>query len=212
MEAAIHTNGLTFDEFPFGTTQSLGVVSMDVSSDSKQSSIGDTEHSDATSKTHISTETHRSDTLKPAISESKAPPAPVQSAVSAQQFRILVVEDNPVNMKLLTSVLQKGGYMFVEARDGLEAVEQYKLFEPALVLLDISLPLLDGFGACLQMRAHTLRHIPRIVAVTALSSVEDKIRGLEQCGMDDWRTKPLSIKTLRTDLVLWKREWQEAWV
>jgi signal transduction histidine kinase/FixJ family two-component response regulator len=126
-------------------------------------------------------------------------------------FCILVVEDNPVNMKLITTLLTRERYTFVEAKDGVEAVEQYKKHKPSVVLLDISLPLLDGFGACLQMRQHDLPHVPKIIAVTALSSTEDKVRGLEQCGMDDWRTKPLSIKTLRVDLVAWKREWHEAW-
>ena len=90
-------------------------------------------------------------------------------------------------------------------------MDQYKSFEPSVVLLDISLPLQDGFEACLQMRAHSMMHVPRIIAITALSSTEDKIKGLEVCGMDDWRTKPLSIKSLRTDLIVWKKEWDEVW-
>ncbi|MCO5556122.1 hypothetical protein L7F22_009666 [Adiantum nelumboides] len=134
-----------------------------------------------------------------------------ETAKQLKPFRILVVEDNPVNMKLITTLLKREKYFFVEAKDGVEAVEQYKAFEPAVVLLDISLPLLDGFGACIQMRAHSLEHIPKIIAITALSSTDDKVRGLEECGMDDWRTKPLSIKTLRTDLVAWQRDWEEAW-
>jgi len=126
-------------------------------------------------------------------------------------FRVLVVEDNYVNMRLITAVLQKGGFTFAEAKDGVEAVEQYKAFQPSVVLLDISLPLMDGFEACIQMRAHQMTHFPKIIAITALSSNEDKIKGLEVCGMDDWRTKPLSIKTLRTDLVAWKKEWDQVW-
>ncbi|UZJ51943.1 hypothetical protein CBS101457_001263 [Exobasidium rhododendri] len=135
----------------------------------------------------------------------------VASQKEVKPFRVLVVEDNYVNMRLITAVLQKGGYSYVEAKDGVEAVEQYIAFQPSIVLLDISLPLMDGFEACIRMRAHTLVHFPKIIAITALSSTEDKIRGLEVCGMDDWRTKPLSIKTLRSDLVTWKKDWEQTW-
>lgn len=137
--------------------------------------------------------------------------APVATAEAGKPFRILVVEDNYVNMRLITAVLKKGGFSFAEAKDGIEAVEQYKSFQPSVVLLDISLPLQDGFEACLQMRSHEMGHIPKIIAITALSSTADKIKGLEVCGMDDWRTKPLNIKTLRTDLVVWQKEWEEVW-
>jgi signal transduction histidine kinase/ActR/RegA family two-component response regulator len=126
-------------------------------------------------------------------------------------FRVLVVEDNPINMRLVTAVLRKGGFYFVEAKDGVEAVEQYKASQPSIVLLDISLPLQDGFEACSQMRAHEMGHVPKIIAITALSSTADKIKGLEICGMDDWRTKPLNFKTLRADLVFWEKEWQQVW-
>lgn len=138
-------------------------------------------------------------------------PAPGITSDATKPFRVLVVEDNYVNMRLITAVLTKGGYSFVEAKDGIEAVDQYKSFEPSVVLLDISLPLQDGFEACLQMRSHSMMHVPKIIAITALSSTEDKIKGLEVCGMDDWRTKPLSIKSLRTDLIVWKKEWDEVW-
>lgn len=145
---------------------------------------------------------------------SNTPPTdstPVIDLETSKPFRVLVVEDNYVNMRLITAVLKRGGYSFVEAKDGIEAVEQYKAFRPSIVLLDISLPLQDGFEACLQMRAHDMGHIPKIIAITALSSNEDKIKGLEVCGMDDWRTKPLNIKTLRTDLVVWQKEWNQVW-
>lgn len=147
----------------------------------------------------------------PKQAEGNEKTASEEATKQLKPFRILVVEDNPVNMKLITTLLKREKYSFVEAKDGVEAVEQYKAFEPSIVLLDISLPLLDGFGACIQMRAHPFEHIPKIIAITALSSTDDKVRGLEECGMDDWRTKPLSIKTLRTDLVAWQRDWEIAW-
>lgn len=127
-----------------------------------------------------------------------------------RRFRVLVVEDNPINMRLLTTLLDRLALPYVEAKDGLEAVDRYKKLRPSVVLLDISLPLLDGFEACTRMRAHHLAHTPRIIAVTALSSNEDKVKGIENSGMDDWRTKPLSIKTLRQDILAWKEAWDDV--
>lgn len=133
-----------------------------------------------------------------------------QDTISAVRppFRVLVVEDNAINMKLLTNLLRKDKYDYVEAVDGIESVAKYKTFRPTVVLLDISLPHLDGFAACKLMRAHELGHEVRIIAITALSTAQDKVRGLEECGMDDWRLKPVSIKSLRADLAVWKAEWE----
>ncbi len=120
------------------------------------------------------------------------------------------LQDNPINMRLLTGTLQKLGIKYDEARDGAEAVAKYIAFKPAVVLLDISLPVQDGFEACLQMRKHPLQHTPRIVAITALSSTSDQERGLHECGMDEWRTKPVSPRALSADLKHWQAAWQQA--
>ncbi|PWN41108.1 hypothetical protein IE81DRAFT_342304 [Ceraceosorus guamensis] len=117
-------------------------------------------------------------------------------------YRVLLVEDNSVNMKLLTTIVKRLGLPYEEAHDGVEAVERFVAFEPQLVLLDMSMPRMDGFEAALHMRAHDLQPRPRIVAITALSSPADRARGLE-CGCDEWRTKPLSIRALKIDLERW---------
>ncbi|PWN27419.1 hypothetical protein BDZ90DRAFT_232393 [Jaminaea rosea] len=70
------------------------------------------------------------------------------------EFRVLAVEDNPTNMKILTVVLQRLGINYAEAHDGGEAITKYKAYRPHLVLLDISLPVADGFQVCKEMRAH----------------------------------------------------------
>ncbi|PWN86805.1 hypothetical protein FA10DRAFT_297854 [Acaromyces ingoldii] len=119
-------------------------------------------------------------------------------------FRVLAVEDNPINMRLLTRLLKSMGIEFEEAHDGHEAVHKFIAFTPDVVLLDISLPVMDGFEACQEMRAHNTA--ARIVAITALGSSEDRTRGLDICGMTEWRTKPISISQLRRDLVRWREE------
>ncbi|UTT90079.1 hypothetical protein NDA17_007318 [Ustilago hordei] len=132
---------------------------------------------------------------------------PINTNPSAQDsdgFKVLVVEDNPINMKLLTTLCKRLDIPYEEAHDGAEAVTKFVSFKPSVVLLDISLPIQDGFEACTQMRAHN--HPSFIVAVTALSSEEDKTRGIETCGMDAWMTKPVSPRQLKGDLEGWRKQ------
>lgn len=146
-------------------------------------------------------------TVKPA----SRTPAPINTSASAldkNEFRVLVVEDNPINMRLLTTLCKRLDIRYEEAHDGAEAVAKFISFRPSVVLLDISLPIQDGFEACAQMRAHG--HSSFIVAVTALSSDEDKMRGIESCGMDTWMTKPVSPRQLKGDLEAWRGNFQAA--
>ncbi|ETS60576.1 hypothetical protein PaG_05427 [Moesziomyces aphidis] len=125
------------------------------------------------------------------------------------EFRVLVVEDNPINMRLLTTLCKRLDIRYEEAHDGAEAVTKFISFRPSVVLLDISLPIQDGFEACAQMRTHDVPSY--IVAVTALSSEEDKTRGIESCGMDAWMTKPVSPRQLKNDLEKWKVRFEQSW-
>ncbi|KAL9940092.1 hypothetical protein V8E36_000797 [Tilletia maclaganii] len=133
-----------------------------------------------------------------------------EHVMADDEFRVLVVEDNPINLKLLTTLCKHLKIKYEEAMDGVEAVEKYLSFRPSVVLLDISLPEQDGFQAAAQMRSHPpfTSHPPRIVAITALSSEQDKIRGLTECGMDIWLTKPVSTRTLQKDLLEMESEWK----
>lgn len=124
------------------------------------------------------------------------------------EFRVLVVEDNPINMRLLTTLCKRLDIKYEEACDGAEAVAKFIAFRPSVVLLDISLPIQDGFAACSQMRTHN--HPSFIVAVTALSSEEDKTRGIEICGMDAWMTKPVSPRQVKADLEGWRRKFEQS--
>lgn len=94
------------------------------------------------------------------------------------------------------------------AEDGAQAVVKFVEFKPSLVLLDINLPILDGFAACTQMRGHILDHLPKIIAITALSSPSDKLRGSD-VGINLWLTKPVGMRKLRQDLEAWRKAWKE---
>jgi DNA-binding response OmpR family regulator len=87
--------------------------------------------------------------------------------------------------------------------DGVDAVEQFHVFYPDLILLDINMPRKDGFEAAAEMREIERtqgRKRARIIAVTAMSAEQQKRRGLIECGIDEWRTKPVSIKELKGDV------------
>lgn len=97
---------------------------------------------------------------------------------------------------------------FAEAVDGEEAVREFSTFNPDLVLLDINMPVKDGFQAAKEMRQleHDAGRAPsRILAVTALSSDAHKRQGLLESGIDEWMTKPVVIRSLRDEVVRLKR-------
>jgi len=109
--------------------------------------------------------------------------------------RILVVDDTPLNVKLLSAKLAKDYYFVSTAENGFRALELAKSEVPDLILLDIMMPEMDGFEVCTKLKEDpATAHIP-VVMVTALSDVKDRVRGLE-CGADDFLTKPIDDTAL----------------
>ena len=105
--------------------------------------------------------------------------------------RILVVDDAPLNVKLLTLKLEHEHYVVSTAANGLEALAKIEVEKPDIVLLDVLMPRLDGFETCRRIRADPVTaHIP-VVMVTALEDVDDLVRGLE-AGADDFLTRPIN--------------------
>jgi len=104
--------------------------------------------------------------------------------------RILIVDDSRVSLTIITEALSKAGFQTIEkASDGLEAVEKTRIFKPDLVILDIRMPKLDGFGYCEQARKDSdIPHMP-IIVQTALEDRETKLRALSS-GADDFLNKP----------------------
>jgi DNA-binding response OmpR family regulator len=109
---------------------------------------------------------------------------------------ILVVDDDPFNRDILVQRLGALGYRATEARNGREAIEAVADDPPDLILLDVMMPLMDGFEACrLLKNSEDTRLIP-IVIMTALHAVEDRIKGIE-AGADDFLTKPADDRELQ---------------
>lgn len=109
--------------------------------------------------------------------------------------RVLVVDDILPNVKLLEAKLACEYYDVVSATSGAEALEKIESDKPDIVLLDVMMPGMDGFEVCSRIKDNPeWSHIP-VVMVTALTDVEDKIRGLE-AGADDFLSKPINDTAL----------------
>ncbi len=112
-----------------------------------------------------------------------------------KQPRILIVEDNPKNLKLIRDVLQYWGYQVVDAGSGEEGVELATREPPDLILMDLQLPGIDGHEALrLLRREPTTRAVP-VVAVTAFAMQDDRDR-VALSGFDGFLEKPLSVRDL----------------
>jgi CheY-like chemotaxis protein len=115
--------------------------------------------------------------------------------------RILVVEDNPDNRVLITDVLTTLNYDVILAKDGLEGVTKARSERPDLILMDLSLPIMDGWTATRHIKAQPdLQHI-KIIALTAHAMVGDREKSLA-AGCDDYMSKPLDIRELTGKLAL----------
>ena len=118
----------------------------------------------------------------------------IQSGTTGRRAarKVLIVEDNELNMKLLNDLLEAHGYTILQAKDGLEALRIARLHRPDLILMDIQLPEVSGLEITKRLKAdEELRAIP-VVAVTALAMPgdEEKIR---QAGCEAYIAKPISI-------------------
>ncbi|MBM3225289.1 MAG: response regulator [Candidatus Tectomicrobia bacterium] len=116
-----------------------------------------------------------------------------------ERAKILIVDDEPFNVDYLEQELEDFGYDTVSARNGQEALDKVAAEHPDLILLDVMMPLLDGFTVCRMLKEHDDTRLIPIVMMTALESVEDRIRGIE-AGADDFLTKPVDDRELRARL------------
>src|SRR5688500_4739160 len=104
---------------------------------------------------------------------------------------ILIVDDMPANLGVLTTHLEREGYVAVVAQGGEEGIERAAFVQPDLILLDVMMPGMDGFEACRRLKAdEQTRDIP-VIFMTALSDTGDKLAGFA-AGAVDYVTKPLN--------------------
>ncbi|MCA9731069.1 diguanylate cyclase [candidate division KSB1 bacterium] len=111
--------------------------------------------------------------------------------MNAKLGRILVVDDVPVNIQLLTTHLKAAGYEVIPARDGEEALVLVQESKPDLILLDVMMPKINGFEVCERIKSNSATEYIPVIMVTALNDIEHKIRG-EEAGADDFISKPFN--------------------
>ncbi|MDR1084870.1 MAG: two-component system response regulator [Deltaproteobacteria bacterium] len=109
---------------------------------------------------------------------------------------VMVVDDEVLNLKLITAMLKPQGYTVIQANDGEECLEKVRQVVPDLILLDIMMPKLNGFEVVKELKAEEKYSLIPIVMVTALQDVNDRVKALE-VGADDFLTKPVDRMELR---------------
>src|SRR5438270_11942631 len=109
--------------------------------------------------------------------------------------RILVADDNPMNVDILQTRLAAHGYEVVTAGDGEAALAAAREHVPDLILLDIMMPKVDGIEVCRRLKRDPSFPFTPIIMVTALSDTKDVVAGLE-AGAEDYLTKPLDAQAL----------------
>lgn len=110
-------------------------------------------------------------------------------ATCANLQTILIVDDNPTNLEVLSETLSREGFQVSVAIDGESALEQIQYFQPALILLDVMMPGIDGYEICDRLKQDPATQDIPVIFMTALSETENKIKGFS-LGAVDYVTKP----------------------
>ena len=123
--------------------------------------------------------------------------APHPIVVTKDKLTILIAEDNESNYKLFESIL-KHDYHLVHAWDGREAVELYQEYDPQIILMDINMPIMDGYEAAHEIRKHSAK-VP-IIAVTAFAYASDEQKAIDS-GFDGYMPKPINARALKEQII-----------
>ena len=111
--------------------------------------------------------------------------------MESRRAKVLVVDDTPMNIKVLSDLLTVKGYEVITAESGSAALEKIKTRKPEVVLLDVVMPEMDGYEVCRRIRANPDTAVLPVVMITALDPTQERIKGLE-AGADDFLTKPIN--------------------
>ena len=112
------------------------------------------------------------------------------------QATILIVDDEPFNVDVLQQELEELKYQLITAANGKEALDQIRKHQPDLILLDLMMPVLDGFAVLAEIKGdNSLRDIP-VIIVSAADDSKSIVKGIKQ-GADDYITKPIDADHLK---------------
>jgi len=127
-----------------------------------------------------------------------AKPLTVSGSQPQQERFVMIVDDEPTVRLLLETTMQGGAYRMLTAGDGEEALAVARRYHPTVIFMDVSMPKLDGFETCRQLKNDPTTRDIRIVMLTAKAQAEDRARGA-QVGVDAYITKPFSpLELLRS--------------
>ncbi len=113
--------------------------------------------------------------------------------------KILLVEDNPLNLDMLKRRLERKGFTVLTAMDGQKGIELAHSEKPDLILMDMSLPIIDGWEATKQLKADPKTNSIPIIALTAHAMVGDQVKA-EEAGCNEYDTKPVDLPRLLTKM------------
>lgn len=110
-------------------------------------------------------------------------------------MKILIVEDDYLNLKLYSEIMELSGFEVVQAKDGLNVIELARMHSPSAIIMDLQLPFKNGLQLTIELKAHAeLANIP-IIAVTGFAEPQHRTFCIES-GFDDFFSKPLNIREL----------------
>ena len=124
------------------------------------------------------------------------------------EARVLVVDDNPTNLKLACDVLEWSGFNVLSAADAEEALKVIELSPPDVILMDIALPGMDGLTLTRQLKASAATRDIRVVALTAFAMKGDEQKAIE-AGCDGYISKPIDTRMLGAEIARYLREKSE---
>lgn len=136
--------------------------------------------------------TQTSSAHNPSSNASIEAPPPPEPTVPTGKVKILLVDDQPQNLRLLTDVLEEQGYEVLQALNGNVALQAVSLDQPQLILLDIQMPEMDGYTVCQKLKADPSTQDIPVVFVSALDESWDKVKAFSVGGVD-YITKPFKV-------------------
>lgn len=132
-----------------------------------------------------------------------------QGTTTSKEYTILIVDDNPANLSLLTDYLKDYKFRILVARSGKSALKKLEHIRPHIILLDVMMPDMDGFETCQALKNNEATREMPVIFMTALSDPADKVRGF-QVGANDYITKPLQHEEVLARINLHLSLWEMA--
>lgn len=121
---------------------------------------------------------------------------PSLSSLSSSTRPVLVVDDNPVNLKVMEIILKRLGIPLETAKNGREAVDRFAPGRYRMILMDVHMPELDGYSATTQIRAREGDDVRTPIVALAASTIASELAQCREVGMDDCLTKPVTLNQL----------------